>query len=65
VDGGAAVAAAVGVGVGAETSAWLAFAGPRLPSDTHPDPDTATYARFTSAELAAAELAPALGTTVG
>ena len=50
---------------GAETSAWLAFAGPELPSDTQPDPDTAAYARFTTAELAAAELGPALGSTVG
>jgi hypothetical protein len=50
---------------GAETAAWLDFAGPETAADTQPDPDVPDYAGFTSAELAAAELAPALGCTIG
>ncbi|MDX6209711.1 MAG: hypothetical protein QOE24_2102 [Frankiales bacterium] len=49
---------------GAETSAWLDFAGPETPADITADPVTPDYASFTSAELAAAELGPALGCTV-
>jgi hypothetical protein len=46
---------------GAETAAWLDFAGPETPADTGADPDRPAYATFTTAELAAGELGPALG----
>jgi hypothetical protein len=39
----------------------LDFAGPETPADTGADPDRPAYARFTTAELAAGELGPALG----